>query len=138
MATRSGKLHLPRQPSSTAQCPPQCLQCPLYPGRGRKRGDPRTGINSSTPDRAEAYKIYLPTRAALFPPGNRPYSTPDNCITSHCAPTLSPIVGSPPLPPRVDRLHFLPVTEVSLPLQISFSSFLCEFFSKTRFKASVQ
>lgn len=110
----------------------------FIPAAEESEAIPRTGINSSTPDRAEAYKIYLPTRAALFPPGNRPYSTPDNCITSHCAPTLSPIVGSPPLPPRVDRLHFLPVTEVSLPLQISFSSFLCEFFPKARFKASVQ
>lgn len=53
---------------------------------------------SSTPDRAEAYKIYLPTRAALF--SNQPYSTPDNCIMSHCAlphPPFRPL--SAPLDP---------------------------------------
>lgn len=46
---------------------------------------------------------------------------------------LSPIVGSPP--PRVDRLHFLPVTgEVSLPLQSHFLLSILSF--EARFKAS--
>lgn len=46
---------------------------------------------------------------------------------------LSPIVGSPP--PRVDRLHFLPVTgEVSLPLQSHFPLSILSF--EARFKAS--
>ena len=87
--------------------PSQYLQCALYSAaapdktrllaRGRESGQLPQEENkfqlSFRRSSAEAYKIYLPTRAALFPSGADPFS-PDNCITSHCTPRLSPIVGS--------------------------------------------
>lgn len=82
----------PRHPSTTAQCRHNAFNALFIPPAEESeaiRAHQRNKFElSSTPDRAEAYKIYLPTRAALF--SNQPYSTRDNCITSHCALPHSP------------------------------------------------
>lgn len=105
----------------------------LFIPPAEESGDP--GINSSSPlarSGREAYKIYLPTRPRSF----SLFNPSDNCITSHCAcpPTLSPIVGSPPLLPSFlpsarRSFAFFTGDPVSLPLQFHSPALFVPFFS---------